>query len=275
LFVDDGSTDSSWEIIENSSKNDSQIKGIKLSRNFGHQNALFAGLMYVSSFVDCAVTIDADLQQDENTIPVFIDFFKHGFDIVFGARQDRSADNFLKKITALMFYSLMKLFGVSLILRNADFNLLSKNVINALLDYSEVNLFLRGILPSLGFKSISVSYKVSPRIAGKIKYSWRRMFSLALNAITSFSVVPIRLIALLGIIVTFFSVCMIFYVLYSYFFLKAVPGWASTVLPIYLLGGMQILSIAIMGEYLGKVYLETKRRPRYIIEKSAGEIKNE
>jgi glycosyltransferase involved in cell wall biosynthesis len=272
LFVDDGSADASWDIISMSAgpsgKNSGTICGLKLSRNFGHQNALLAGLMHVQGQCDCVVTIDADLQQDETSIPEFISLYSQGYDIVNGVRDDRKADGIFKRATAGLFYSTMRLLGVPLVRDQADFRLLSAQILTSLSDFHEVNLFLRGIIPTLGFKTAFVRHVVVQRKAGRSKYSVRRMISFALNGITSFSIVPIRLIALCGVLLFVFSSLMSAYVLLTYFHLKTVPGWASTVLPIYFIGGIQLLSIAVIGEYIGKSYMEIKRRPRYIIEKS-------
>jgi polyisoprenyl-phosphate glycosyltransferase len=269
LFVDDGSTDATWEIISTcAADTQNRIAALRLSRNFGHQNALLAGLMQVRGRADCAITIDADLQQDEQSIRQFVSFHAQGYDIVNGVRDDRSADGLFKRATAGLFYSIMRLLGVPLVRDQADFRLLSAPVLESLSEFHEVNLFLRGIIPTLGFKTAHVRHAVVRRAAGTSKYSLRRMISFALNGITSFSIVPIRLIALCGVLLFVFSSLMSAYVLLTYFHLKTVPGWASTVLPIYFIGGIQLLSIAVIGEYIGKSYMEIKRRPRYIIEKS-------
>lgn len=267
LFVDDGSTDATWEIISAAVKSHASVCGMKLSRNFGHQNALFAGLMHVVGQADCTITIDADLQQNEHAMADFIDLFREGYDIVSGVRENRSTDSLPKRAAASLFYAVMRLFGVPLAGGQADFRLLSATALSSLAEFNEVHLFLRGIIPTLGFKTAFVKHSVSPRRAGKTKYSWRRMASFALNGITSFSIMPIRLIAICGTILFVFSAVMSCYVLLTYFRVNTVPGWASTVLPIYFIGGIQLLSIAVIGEYIGKSYMEIKRRPRYIIEK--------
>jgi glycosyltransferase involved in cell wall biosynthesis len=272
LFVDDGSTDATWDIISKSAGQSGtsriSLYGLRLSRNFGHQNALLAGLMHARGRADCAVTIDADLQQDEKTIPEFISLYAQGYDIVNGVRDDRRADGIFKRGTAGLFYATMRMLGVPLVRDQADFRLMSAAVISSLAEFGEVHLFLRGIIPTLGFKTAYVKHAVVPRSAGRSKYSLQKMVSFALNGITSFSIVPIRLIAFCGILLFVFSAAMSVYVLLAYFHLKVVPGWASTVLPIYFIGGIQLLSIAVIGEYIGKSYMEIKRRPRYIIEKS-------
>jgi hypothetical protein len=229
---------------------------------------LLAGLIQVCGHAECVITIDADLQQDETSIPEFISLFAQGYDIVNGIRNDRNADGMFKRVTAWLFYAAMRLFGVPIVRNQADYRLLSAAVISSLVEFGEVHLFLRGIIPTLGFKTAYVKHAVVPRNAGTSKYSLRRMISFAINGITSFSIVPIRLIALCGIILFVFSSAMTIYVLLTYFHLKTVPGWASTVLPIYFIGGIQLLSIAVIGEYIGKSYMEVKRRPRFIIEKS-------
>ncbi|WP_141266846.1 glycosyltransferase family 2 protein [Thermodesulfovibrio sp. Kuro-1] len=268
LFVDDGSRDRTWEIIENTAKINSTIRGLKLTRNFGHQNALIAGMEYVVDKCDCLITIDADLQQDENAIGDFLDKYSSGAEIVLGIRKDRKKDGFFKKMTALGFYELMKIFGVRILKNHADYRLLSNRVNKELLKFAEVNLFLRGLITYLGFKTEVVYFDVKERFAGKSKYSFKKMLAFAWDGITSFSVVPLRFITLTGFLIFLATIFMSFYVLYVVFFTdRAVPGWASTVLPMYFLGGVQLLSLGIIGEYIGKIYKETKRRPRYLIEK--------
>lgn len=266
LFVDDGSRDQTWPLIEKLSSADRRIGGIKLSRNRGHQNALLAGLFTADG--DAVVSVDADLQDDIEVIADMIDAYLAGVDVVYGVRQDRSSDSFFKRNTARAFYRLMDVLGVETVDNHADFRLMSRRAVDAARQFHEVNLFLRGILPLVGFKSSIVYYTRSERFAGVSKYPLKRMISLALNAITSFSVVPLRLITVAGFAVFTLSIAMVAWTLWIRFFSdQAVPGWASTLLPIYFLGGIQILSIGIIGEYLGKVYQETKGRPRYIIEK--------
>lgn len=268
LFVDDGSRDRTWEIIENTAKINSTIRGLKLTRNFGHQNALIAGMEYVVDKCDCLITIDADLQQDENAIGDFLDKYSSGAEIVLGIRKDRKKDGFFKKMTALGFYELMKIFWVRILKNHADYRLLSNRVNKELLKFAEVNLFLRGLITYLGFKTEVVYFDVKERFAGKSKYSFKKMLAFAWDGITSFSVVPLRFITLTGFLIFLATIFMSFYVLYVVFFTdRAVPGWASTVLPMYFLGGVQLLSLGIIGEYIGKIYKETKRRPRYLIEK--------
>lgn len=266
-FVDDGSKDKTWSIISKLHQEHSMVKGLKLACNFGHQNALLAGLMNVKNRVDCAISMDADLQHDENVLPQFIEKFAKGADIVYGVRTDRKTDSLAKKISALFFYNLMNLMGVKIVKNHPDYRLVSKKVLDTLSEFKETNLFLRGIFANIGFKTEIVNFNVQERFAGKTKYSNRKMLSLALDAITSFSVVPLRMVAFLGFLIFIVTLVMSLYVLYvALIRSNAVPGWASTVLPIYFIGGIQLLSIGLLGEYIGKIYKEVKARPRYISE---------
>jgi glycosyltransferase involved in cell wall biosynthesis len=264
-FVDDGSTDQSWSRIQAEKHRDSRIRGIKLSRNCGHQNALLAGLLTVTE--DMVVSVDADLQDDLSVIEQMVDYCHVGKDIVFGVRAKRSADSWFKRNTAESFYRLLRWLGVNVVFNHADFRLMSRRSLEALRDYGEVNLFLRGIVPTIGLPSTTVAYQRKSRLAGKTKYSYRRMLSLALNGITSFSVVPLRVIAILGVAIFLGSLSLTVWVVWVWLFSPdVVPGWASSVLPMYFLGGVQLLSIGVLGEYVSKIYMETKRRPRFIIE---------
>jgi glycosyltransferase involved in cell wall biosynthesis len=268
LFVDDGSKDKTWEKITKLSMNTRSIKGIKLSKNQGHQNALLAGMEYTADKCDCLISLDADLQQDENSIEEFLDKFLDGCEVVLGIRNDRKTDSFFKKTTALAFYKLMSIMGVNVVKNHADYRLLSNRANKALLSFEEVNLFLRGLVPLIGYKTDYVYFDVKDRFAGESKYTVSKMLSFAIDGITSFSVTPLRLISIIGFLIFFFSILMSLYVIGAILFTSnAVPGWASTVLPIYFLGGIQILSIGIVGEYIGKIYKETKRRPRFFVEK--------
>lgn len=265
-FIDDGSEDDTWNIIESLSAHDSHIAGIKLSRNFGHQNALLAGLYTAKG--DALISIDADLQDDVSVIDQMIDQHLLGNDVVYGVRKSRDTDTFFKRWTGETFYRLMQLLGVNLVLNHADYRLLSRRAINMLTDFREVNLFLRGIVPLIGLPSEKIYYDRAKRFAGSSKYSIKKMLFFALEGITAFSVTPLRFITILGIIVSLFSFTMITYILWIKIFSgEAIPGWASTILPVYLLGGIQIFCIGIIGEYQGKIYKETKARPRYLIEK--------
>lgn len=268
-FIDDGSSDGTWNHIADYAKSSKHVRGIKLSRNFGHQNALLAGLMEVRKEADCVISIDADLQQDEHAISEFLSKYAEGVDIVYGVRGDRRSDGFFKRTSANIFYGLMSMMGVHLQRNHADYRLMSKRAIDALSEYEEDNLFLRGIVPQIGFKQSVVYFDVRGRELGETKYTLKRMISFALNGITSFSITPLRIVTALGFLFTFFSAIMSGYILImKLVYETAVPGWASVVLPIYLLGGIQLLSVGVIGEYVGRVYLESKRRPRYIIEAS-------
>lgn len=269
VFIDDGSIDKTWEIIETYSNLSSlRLKGLKLSKNRGHQNALIAGMESVVDKCDCLISIDSDLQQDENVIDDFIDKYLEKSDVILGIRNNRKTDNIFKKFTALTFYNLMSLMGVDIVKNHADYRLLSNRANKALLEHKESNLFLRGMISLIGFRVDYVYFDVKDRFAGESKYTLSKMLSLAWNGITSFSIKPLRLITIAGAIVFIFSFIMGGYVLFvSLFTDKAIPGWSSTLLPIYFIGGVQVLSIGIVGEYIGKIYLEVKARPRFFIEK--------
>lgn len=265
-FVDDGSKDKTWSIIEDLAKHDKRVHGIKLSRNRGHQNALLAGLFGAGG--DAVVSVDADLQDDISVIEDMVRKHGAGADIVYGVRKARRMDSILKRSTAQFYYKLLSILGVEIIYNHADFRLMSRRGLDCLGGYTEVNLFLRGIIPLLGFSTDTVYYDRVERFAGESKYPFKRMVGLALDGITSFSIVPLRIISALGLLVCAFSLLMIVWAVYSKLVLhSALPGWASAVVPIYFLGGVQILSIGVLGEYIAKIYLETKRRPRYLIEK--------
>jgi polyisoprenyl-phosphate glycosyltransferase len=266
VFVDDGSRDRTWEMIEGLASSDTRVGGIKLSRNRGHQNALLAGLYTCDA--DILLSVDADLQDDILVIPEMVQAHARGAQVVYGVRNNRTSDSFFKRATAQGFYRLMSAMGAESIYNHADFRLMSRRAVEALKTFREVNLFLRGMVPLIGFKSAIVYYTRSERFAGESKYPLRKMLALALDAVTSFSVAPLRFITGLGFLVFLLSAAMGMWTLWVQLFTdRAVPGWASTMLPIYLLGGIQILCIGVIGEYLGKVYQETKARPRYIIEK--------
>ena len=267
VFVDDGSRDRTWEMIEGLASMDTRVGGIKLSRNRGHQNALLAGLYTCDA--DVLLSVDADLQDDISVIPDMIQQYANGAQIVYGVRKDRSSDGLFKRASAQGFYRLMSALGAESVYNHADFRLLSRRAVEALKSFTEVNLFLRGMVPLIGFKSAIVYYTRGERFAGESKYPLRKMLGLALDAVTSFSVAPLRVISCIGVLVFLLSAAMGLWTLWVKVFTDhAVPGWTSTLLPIYLLGGIQILCIGVIGEYLGKVYQETKARPRYIIEKT-------
>jgi len=264
-FVDDGSPDNTWKIISEISRKNTKVRGIRLTRNRGHQNALMAGLLTAKG--DVLVSIDADLQDDISVIKQMMRDHIDGKDIVYGVRSSRTSDSWFKRTTAEGFYRLLKLIGVEIIYNHADFRLMSRRALNALNDYGEVNLFLRGIVPTIGFPSSFVEYERGVRHAGNSKYPLRRMLELALNGITSFSVAPLRIISGIGFLIFLISILLSAWVLWTKLFSgNAVPGWASSVLPMYLLGGIQLLSLGVIGEYVAKIYMETKRRPRFIIE---------
>ena len=265
-LVDDGSKDGTWAMIEALAGRSDLFVGLKLSRNRGHQNALLAGLL--SADGDALISIDADLQDDLGVIEKMVDAHAAGYEIVYGVRKARDRDTWFKRWSALRYYRLLSALGVDMIPNHADFRLMGRNAINALGLHTEVNLFLRGIIPQLGYRSTSIYYDRLERVAGESKYPLSKMIRLALDGITSFSPVPLRLIAALGFIVCLFSLVMVVWVLFTRLFTdRALPGWASTTVPIYLLGGVQLLCIGILGEYVAKAYSETKGRPRFLIEK--------
>lgn len=267
-FIDDGSTDKTWGAIEELSNLHASVCGVKLSRNFGHQNALLCGLMSVPG--DILISVDADLQDDINVIPKMVELYLGGSEIVYGVRSTRTKDAFFKRFSAELYYKLMTALNVDILYNHADFRLLSRKVIANLSDYREVNLFLRGLIRLLGYSSSVVEYERAERLAGQSKYDLKRMFSLAWVGVTSFSTAPLRLITSIGFIVSFVSIGLAIWGLYGYFFMDSVPGWASTVIPLYMLGGIQLLCIGIAGEYMAKIYLETKGRPKFHIDKTIG-----
>lgn len=265
ILVNDGSADATWPIIAGLAERHPEIEGVMLSRNFGHQNAMLAGLSLTDA--DVVVTMDADLQDDIAAVKDMLAAYEAGADLALGVRTDRSSDSRHKKGSANAYYRLLSLLGVDIIENHADFRLMSRVALDALLSYREVNLFLRGLIPTLGFSVTLVPYSRQPRLQGETKYTLRKMVRLALDGITSFSVMPLRLIALLGGVIFAGTMLASFYFLWVWFVHSAqlVPGWASTVLPMLFLGGVQLLSIGVLGEYVGKIYLETKHRPRFII----------
>lgn len=275
LYVNDGSKDNTWELIRKISMNNSLFTGISLSRNRGHQNALLAGLMTAKEYADVVISMDADLQDDINAMDKMIDKYNEGCEIVYGVRSARKTDTFFKKTTAQSFYKLMEKMGVEIIYNHADYRLASKRVLNELEKYEEVNLFLRGMFPLIGFRSDIVYYERSERFAGESKYPLKKMLNFAWDGITSFSVKPIRLVLSLGLIIFFVSIIMMVYSLISKFSGNAVDGWTFIVCSIWLVGGIEMLSIGIIGEYIGKIYNETKHRPKYIISENLMEKKNE
>ena len=266
-FVDDGSKDNTWSIIEELKESDELFAGVKLSTNRGHQNALLAGLMTVKDYCDAAISLDADLQDDINVIDKFIDRFIDGCDVVYGVRSDRKTDTVFKRTTAQGFYKVMKLLGVDIVYNHADYRLMSKRALDALEEFEEVNLFLRGIVPLIGYKSDVVLYERNERFAGESKYPLKKMLSFAFEGITSFSVKPIKLILDIGIIMFTTSLLFLIYFIALWCLGKTVEGWATIVVSIWMLGGVQLLCLGVIGEYIGKIYIETKKRPKFIIDK--------
>lgn len=267
VFVDDGSRDKTWQIIESYHETASYVCGLKLSRNRGHQNALLAGLMHAKDLADCVISLDADLQDDIDAIDKFVEKFSEGCDVVYGVRNKRDTDSFFKRTTARGFYSFMKALGVDVIYDHADYRLMSRRALDALSEYREVNLFLRGMVPLVGFKSDVVYYDRSERFAGESKYPLKKMINFAVDGITSFSVRPLKIISNLGIGISLLSILGLIYALISYFTHNAVTGWTATICSIWLLGGIQLFCIGVVGEYVGKIYAEVKARPRYTIDK--------
>lgn len=274
VFVDDGSRDRTWEIISGLCEQNNIYRGVKLAHNAGHQNALLGGLMTVKDECDCAVSIDADLQDDINVIPEMVKKFDNGYDVVYGVRSERKTDSFFKRTTAQGFYKFMAMMGVDVVYNHADYRLMSRRALNDLESFKEVNLFLRGLVPLIGYKSDSVYYERAERFAGESKYPLKKMLSFAFDGITSFSVKPIKVLWSMGLIVCVAAVIAAIYTLVSKFFGYTSDGWASLMCSIWFLGGVQLVSIGIIGEYIGKIYKESKARPRYIIEEYKKEANN-
>jgi glycosyltransferase involved in cell wall biosynthesis len=268
LFVNDGSKDRTWELIEEEhALHPVQVSGVKLAGNVGHQFALTAGLITAKDRSDVTISIDADLQDDVNVIEEMIDKFHAGCDIVYGVRRERKTDTFFKRTTAQAFYKLMSLMGVKTVYNHADFRLMSKRAVEEFSKYKETNLFLRGMMPLIGYQTDSVYYDRKERVAGESKYPLKKMLALAFNGISSFSVKPISLILGVGLVIIFCSVLALVYALISYCTGHVVPGWTSLIISIWFLGGLQLLAIGLVGLYIGKIYIEVKQRPRYNIEK--------
>lgn len=267
MLVNDGSKDRTWSLIEELHKKDPLFLGVKLSRNRGHQNALLAGLMTAKEEAKVVISMDADLQDDIDAVDRFLDEYEKGSDVVYGVRSARKTDTAFKRITAEGFYKFMKALGVDIVNNHADYRLMSRRALDALAEYQEVNLFLRGIVPLVGFPSSIVTYERHERFAGESKYPLKKMLAFAFDGITSFSIKPIRLITVLGFIIFVFSLFMMLYTLISKWTGNANSGWTSIVGSIWMIGGIQLLCLGVIGEYIGKIYNETKHRPRYIIEK--------
>lgn len=266
LYVNDGSKDQTWPIIARLHEENKYVSGLNLSRNRGHQNAVLAGLMYAKDHADMVISMDADLQDDIMAIDEMVDKFHEGFDVVYGVRNSRKKDTWFKKTTAEGFYKFMKWMGVDIVFNHADFRLMSKRVLEQLEHYKEVNLFLRGIVPLIGYPSTEVYYERNERFAGESKYPLKKMLAFAFDGITSFSVKPIRMICTFGLLVFLISIAMLIYSIVIHYIGKTVPGWSSLIVSVWALGGLQLLAIGIVGEYIGKVYLEVKERPRFCIQ---------
>ncbi|ADQ47083.1 glycosyl transferase family 2 [Caldicellulosiruptor kronotskyensis 2002] len=270
VFVDDGSRDRTWDLIKAAAE-DKRFLGVKLSRNCGHQNALMAGMSYAVKFADCIITLDADLQDDINVIDEFIQKYKEGYEIVYGVRSSRKTDTFFKRFTAEGFYKLMKAFGVEIVFNHADYRLMSKRAVQYLLQFEERNLFLRGMIPLIGLKSTVVYYERLERVAGKTKYPLKKMLSFAFEGITSFSVKPIKYITTAGFLMFLLSFVILIYAIVQKLRGQAVTGWTSLTISIWFIGGLQLVALGLIGEYIGKIYKEVKRRPLYFIEEIAGD----
>lgn len=266
LFVNDGSKDRTWELIEKEYSDDDMICGLKLAGNVGHQYALTAGLLTAKDYSDITISIDADLQDDVSVIEEMVDKYHEGNDIVYGVRNDRKKDSWFKRTTAQGFYKVMAMMGVKTVYNHADFRLMSKRSLEHFSKFEETNLFLRGMIPLIGYQTECVYYERKERVAGESKYPLKKMLALAWNGITSFSVKPIDLVTSLGFIITILSVLAAIYAFVSYFFGTVEPGWTSLLLSVWFLGGMQLCAIGLIGQYIGKIYIEVKHRPRYNIE---------
>lgn len=266
LYVDDGSHDGTWALIEQHSHDYGEVCGVKLAANVGHQNALMAGLETACNKADIIVSIDADLQDDINVIDTMIEKYEHGCDIVYGVRRERKTDTWFKRNTALAFYKIMQRLGVKSVYNHADYRLMSRRAVNQLLKFRERNLFLRGMVPLVGYRSECVYYDRSERKAGESKYPLGKMMSFAVDGITSFSIKPVRMVLTLGIAFTLIALVMLIYVLIAYFTGRAVSGWASLILSLWFIGGCVLIGLGVVGIYIGKIYIEVKDRPRFNIE---------
>lgn len=266
MYVNDGSKDTTWELITKFNKENNFVTGVNLSRNRGHQNALLAGLMTAKEYADIVISMDADLQDDINVMDKMVKEYNNGCDIVYGVRSARKTDTWFKRTTAEGFYKFMAKLGVEIVYNHADYRLMSKRALNELEKFKEVNLFLRGIIPLIGFKTAKVEYERNERFAGESKYPLKKMLNFAMDGILSFSIKPIRIITTAGFLVSFLSFLLLIYVIIGHFVSNNVTGWTTIVALICFFGGFQILCIGIVGEYIGKIYNETKQRPRFIIE---------
>ena len=265
VFVDDGSKDRTWEIITQLYNANEEVAGLRFAHNRGHQNAILAGMMYAKDFCDYTITIDADLQQDIEAIERFIEEYVKGSEVVFGVRNSRNTDHFFKKFSATMFYKVMRSMGANIYENSADYRLMSAKALEALSEYDEVNLFLRGIIPDIGLASSVVHFDVFPRMQGESKYSLSKMLTLAADGITSFSIKPIRMVFGMGILALLVGFGMVIHIVYEHYFGYTIDGWSSILMSIWVLGGAILISLGIIGEYVGRNYMETKRRPRYYL----------
>ena len=266
VFVNDGSRDKTWEIIQELHREDIVFSGINLSRNRGHQNALLAGLMTVKDHADMVISMDADLQDDINAVDAMVDKYLDGFDIVYGVRSSRAKDTFFKKATAEGFYKLMNVMGANTVFNHADYRLMSRRALDGLAEFGEVNLFLRGVVPMIGYPCDIVYYERGERFAGKSKYPFGKMLSFAIEGITSLSTKPIRMITGLGFFIFIVSIGMLIYSIVRHFMGATIVGWTTLMVSVWAIGGLILLSLGVVGEYIGKIYLETKARPRFLIE---------
>ena len=267
LFVNDGSKDRTWDIIAELHGKDPIFSGVNLSRNRGHQNALLAGLVTAVQYADMIISMDADLQDDVNAVDAMVDAYHEGFEVVYGVRSSRKTDSFFKRFTAEGFYKVMKALGVDIVFNHADYRLMSRRAVEGLMEFEEVNLFLRGIVPQIGYKWTTVEYERAERFAGESKYPLKKMLAFAFDGITSFSVKPMRMILSLGAIIFMLSIAAFIWALIARFTGHSVGGWASLMCSIWMIGGIQLLCLGVIGEYIGKIYKETKKRPRFIIER--------
>lgn len=266
VLVDDGSKDETWRVIAELHRQDARFEGVKLAHNVGHMNALWAGMTLAADRCDCLISIDADLQDDVNAMYGFLEAYQKGADVVFGVRSSRKTDTWFKRTTAQGFYKLMGKLGVEMVYNHADYRLLSKRALEALLSFGEVNMFLRGMVPMLGFRTAEVTYERGERVAGESKYPLKKMIAFAMEGITSLSNKPIRYVLLLGALCALLGLAMAIYVLVAFIQHRTVAGWASMMMSIWLLGGLQLMALGLIGEYVGKIYMETKRRPKFILE---------
>ncbi len=271
VFIDDGSKDKTWEIISKLHTENEMFQGIKLSRNRGHQNALLCGLMTLKDKCDAVISIDADLQDDINVFDEMVRKYEDGCDVVYGVRSKRETDTFFKRFTAEAYYKVLDKLGAKVIFNHADFRLMSARALESFSQFKEVNLFLRGLVPMVGYKSDIVTYERSERLLGESKYPLKKMLALAFEGITSLSTKPIKLISRIGLIIFLVSIAMLIYTVVRYFMGATEVGWASLAVSIWAIGGLQLLAIGVVGEYIGKIYLETKARPRFIVETYLGD----